>query len=58
MEQTVIAKYLQWTIVRIESKGFTWWKFDRGEGLPFRRCGTRAEAMGLLEKVKGEKNAI
>ena len=56
MNVELIDSFKRWKVLRIEHGGGVWWKLDRGEGLPFRRCGTQSEALCLLAKIRERHN--
>ena len=56
MTQKTIAKHEDLEVIEVHisfpltrGRGRKWWKLVRGDGLPYRRCATKKEAMGFFD---------
>lgn len=59
LTQKIIAKHGELEVIEVcvsspltGARDRRWWKLIRGDGLPFRRCGTKKEAMDFFNFLK------
>lgn len=57
--QKTIAKHGGLEVIEVHisfpptrGRGRKWWKLVRGEGMPFRRCATKKEAMQFFDTIR------